>query len=235
MALKTNLLTRFKQIFYTFGSIVIIVFTYTPTYDFFVKLFGEDAKMNGALTTAAVTIIYTLFLAWIVDPIVSMYGDGIIVEDEIKWTTSEGTSITTLDYLVEENWESSIRSVNITVTCTPKKVWLFSLLRFMGFGILIYGSGDNLAFTKANGKESRRYRVLNNKAVFVNSFYNASVKDNGNIWDIVFDIKLLDPSARESSIYAKFAFGTKKHKIKCKGFLMKLLNEPLIISMVRNG
>lgn len=63
---------------------------------------------------------------------------------------------------------------------------------------------------------------------------NASEKDNGNIWDIVFDIKLLDLSARESSIYAKFAFGTKKHKIKCKGFLMKLFNEPLIINMVRN-
>ncbi|WP_172425588.1 hypothetical protein [Latilactobacillus sakei] len=94
---------RFKQIAYTFGSITTMMITYGPTYTFFVKCFGKDAKMNAPLTAGVVGIIYTLVLALIVDPIVNKYGDGIIVEDEVKWTTSEGASVTTLDYLVEEN------------------------------------------------------------------------------------------------------------------------------------
>lgn len=232
MTLKANLISRFKQIAYSFGSIITMLLTYRHMNDFFIKCFGEHAKIVTPLTTVAIGIIYTLILALVVDPILSIFGDGTIVKDEIKWK-NEKIEVESLDYLVEKSWESSIHSVCATVKCIPNRVWLFSFLRFLGFGILIYGSGNNLAFTKTNGGCSKRYKVLNNNEVFINSFYSASKEDNGNIWDIVFDIKLLDPSAQKSSIYTCFAFGTKKHKIKCKRLVKKLIYKPLNVTMIK--
>jgi hypothetical protein len=233
MTLKANLLKRFKEVLYTFGTIIATIVLYTPLYNFFEKSIGPNAELSGVLTTTAIAGIYTLFLALFIDPLMSRYVNRLIVENEIIWK-SKGIEVNTIDYSLSGELENSICPINIVIKCSPKKTWLFSLLRFMGFGILIYGTGNNFGFTKTNGKDSQRYRVLNNQQVFVGSFYQASKNDVGNIWDISFDIKLLDPAVQQSSIYTGFAWGTKKHKIKCKGWLMKIMNKPLTVNILRS-
>lgn len=231
MNLKDNLLKRFKQVFNSIGAIITTVLVYQPIYNYLEGIFNKSSRLPSVLTATIVTVIYTIFLAIIVDPMAYVFNNKTIVSNQITWA-GDNLNNNVLDYLVAaDDFENSICSVTTRIECKPKRIWLFSLMRFIGFGILIYGSGDNFGFTKSNSKDSGRYRVINNKEVFIKSFYNASNAEAGNKWDVAFGVKLLDSSSIQSHIYVALGFGTKKHKIKYKGRLMDIKGDTLTINI----
>lgn len=220
---------HFSELFFI---IICNIIFYNYCYKMYAFFLGEKSANIPILVSTTITLIADIIFYF--SPRIFKAKNKLIVENTIQWKANSDI-VESLDYSMENNFEDNICSLHMMVICKPKRRILFSLLRFAGTGIIVYGSGSNFGFTKNNSVDSPRYRVLNNKKIFIKSFYKASKNDEGNTWEISFDFNILDPSFREGHIYSEFAFGTKKHKFRSTSFLMKIIGNPLTVNLKENN
>ncbi|RWZ44882.1 hypothetical protein [Lactiplantibacillus plantarum] len=191
--------------------------------------------LNASKSTASYCtgLILALISAAIETVFKALLNSGPIAKTDIVWLDIEDSS--KLTYLKndhpDENNGQPLLGIHVEVDCIPKRTGLFSLMRFIGMGIIIYDPVDAFGFTKSGTTIKEGYSVINEKKVFVKNFYLARKGNKGSLRKVDFDVQIFDMSVRKCFLYCGLAFGTPNHKFLCSNKVIKLNYKPLEIEV----
>lgn len=219
MNLKVNK-TKALKVLFKFIATLLSILLYDSIYSFISKntliSLSEKASTYG---TSAIISFMILFFSWVSNKCVDNCM-GPIMKDSVVWNRIKDgktelkikSKSTTLSYIDKE---AAICRLMLEIKCQPQKKKIFSFMKFLGYGLLLYDNSSAFSFAKTNNENAKRYYISNNgSCLFVKSFYVADRMDNGLTLAIPFDIKLIDDVVTQSNIYVSYAWGIKGHKFK---------------------
>lgn len=217
------------------GAILLVAFfLYQPIYNFFINLPSLNEKAATYITGTALALVCTVLKSCIA----LLLSSGVISNIDVSWLIDGKHSVKLIYTPVShptKDVRQPLKRIVATVSCTPKRPTLFSLMSLLGMGIIIYDSGNSFGFTKSGASNPTRYSVIDGKKVFIKSFYRARKGDKGNSWNISFDIQVSDLSIEHCYLYCGVAIGTPGHKRILPGRLIQLDVEPLTIEIINGG
>lgn len=214
---KNNIQKYLSKIVNQFFSIILTYLLYPWVHDQVYELLNCAVTIKNIIIIAIITIaqsVFTIIIFIIWDFLCSN-----ICEVAIDWEKEKNKC-----YFKNGREGPEDIKLNFKVIIRPEKKLLFSLLSYLGFGILIHSEPiGECQFVNESGSNNEFSVINNGSSIFVPTFYKALVR-NEFAKEIPVTVKVKYASTQKISIDAHVGCGLRNKKIHMN-FLKKRIME----------